>query len=353
MPLPALFVHVAEASPVHLGLFPCRCLKSHRGLRLAATAAGSHLIRHRAIAAFIPHATDLPQQHSPIVQPPGRSVTTLVNTTPIHSEDGGVESVVVTLQDMTPLEELERLRAEFLAMVSHELRAPLTSIKGSAATLIGSGSSLDTAETLQFHRIIEEQADHMHGLIADLLDVARIEAGALSVSPEPTEAAILVDRARSTFLSGGGRDNIQIDLPPDLPRVMADRRRIVQVLRNLLSNAATHSPEPSAIRVTAAHKGVHVAVTVADDGVGISAERLPYLFRKFSRREGDDGGRGLVGSGLGLAICKGIVEAHGVCPETAEEAFSEGRRSQAGGLRGGVCRAAGRVTTGEGQGLLR
>ena len=120
-----------------------------------------------------------------------------------------------------------------------------------------------------------------------------------------------MDRAMSTFLSGGGRDNIRIDLPPDLPRVMADRRRFVQVLGNLLSNAAMHSPEPSAIRVNAVHKGVHVAVTVADDGVGISAERLPYLFRKFSRREGDDGDRGLVGSGLGLAICKGIVEAHG------------------------------------------
>ena len=117
----------------------------------------------------------------------------------------------------------------------------LSSIKGSAATLIGSGSSLDPAETLQFHRIIEEQADHMQGLMTDLLDVARIEAGALSVSPEPTDAAILVDRARSTFLSGGGRDNIQIDLPPDLPRVMADRRRFIQVLGNLLSNAASHS----------------------------------------------------------------------------------------------------------------
>ena len=243
--------------------------------------------------------------------PDGRSVTALLNATPIRSEEGEVESFIVTLQDMTPMEELERLRAEFLGMVSHELRAPLTSIKGSAATLIGSGSSLDPAETLQFHRIIEEQADHMQGLMTDLLDVARIEAGALSVSPEPTEAAILVDRARSTFLSGGGRDNIQIDLPPDLPRVMADRRRFVQVLGNLLSNAASHSPEPSAIRVTAVQKVVHVEVTVADDGVGISAERLPYLFRKFSRREGDDGGRGLVGSGLGLAICKGIVEAHG------------------------------------------
>ena len=78
LPLATLFVHVAEASPVHLGLFPCRCLKSHRGLRLAATAAGSHVIRHRAIAAFIPHATDLPQQHSAILQPLGNSVVNVV-----------------------------------------------------------------------------------------------------------------------------------------------------------------------------------------------------------------------------------------------------------------------------------
>ena len=243
--------------------------------------------------------------------PDGRSVTAIVNASPIRSEEGELESVVVTLQDMTPLEELERLRAEFLAMVSHELRAPLTSIKGSAAALIGSGSSLDPAEALQFFRIIDGQADHMQGLITDLLDVTRIEAGALSVSPEPTDAAVLVDRARSTFQSGGGRNNIHIDLPPDLPRVMADRGRMVQVVGNLLSNAARHSPESSAIRVSAVQKGFHVEVCVADDGVGISAERLPYLFRKFSRPNGDDGGSGLVGSGLGLAICKGIVEAHG------------------------------------------
>ena len=186
---------------------------------------------------------------------------------------------------------------------------PLTSIRGSADTLMDSLDSLDPAEMHQFHRIIREQADHMQGLITDLLDVARIKAGALSVSPEPTDAAVLVDRARNTFLSSGGRNNLDIDVPRDLPRVMADRRRMVQVLGNLLSNAAKHSPESSAIRVTAVQRGVHVEFSVADDGVGISAKRLPHLFRKFSRPEGGDGG--IVDSGLGLAISKGIVEAHG------------------------------------------
>ena len=161
--------------------------------------------------------------------PDGRSVTTLVNATPIRSEEGGVESVVVTLQDMTPLEELERQRAEFLGMVSHELRTPLTSIRGSASTLLDSSSDLRPAEMRQFLRIILEQADHMRELIGDLLDMAHIETGTLPVTPEPAEIASLVDQARNTFLSAGGRDHLDIDLPADLPLVMADRRRVVQV----------------------------------------------------------------------------------------------------------------------------
>ena len=243
--------------------------------------------------------------------PGGQSVTTLINATPIFSEEGEVESVVVTMQDMTPMEELERLRAEFLGMVSHELRTPLAAVKGSVDTLLESASDLDSAEMTQFFRIIRDQSENMRYLISDLLDVARIETGTLPVSPEPVDAAVLVDEARSRFQSGGGRSNLVIDLPPYLPRVMADRRRIVQALSNLLSNAAHHSNELSPIRVAAVLDGVHVAFSVADDGVGVPAERLPHLFRKFSRLDGEERGRAIAGSGLGLAICKGIVEAHG------------------------------------------
>ena len=243
--------------------------------------------------------------------PGGQSVTTLINATPILSEEGEVDSVVITIQDMTPMEELERLRAEFLGMVSHELRTPLAAIKGSADTLLEASAELDPAEMTQFFRIIRDQSENMRHLIGDLLDVARIETGTLPVSPEPVDATVLVDEARSRFQSGGGRSNLVIDLPPDLPRVMADRRRVVQALGNLLSNAAHHSNELSPIRVAAVRDGVHVAFSVADDGVGVPAEQLPHLFRKFSRLDGEERGREIGGSGLGLAICKGIVEAHG------------------------------------------
>ena len=243
--------------------------------------------------------------------PDGRSVTTLINATPIYSKEGKVESYVVTLQDMTPLEELERLRAEFLGMVSHELRVPLTSIKGSTTTLLDTSTVLDPAEARQFYQIIDHQADRMRDLISDLLDVTRIETGSLTITPEPTDVASLVDEARNTFLSGGGRSTIEIDLPPDLPWVMADRRRIVQVLNNLLSNAARYSQESSAIRLTAVREDFYVGICVADEGRGVTADLLPHLFRKFSRINGENGERGTHGSGLGLAICKGIVEAHG------------------------------------------
>ena len=237
------------------------------------------------------------------------SVKVLINATPILTADGKVESYVITIQDLAPLEEVERQRTQFLSLVSHELRAPLISIKGSTATVLGNAPLPDPAEMVQFFRIIDEQADHMRGLIADLLDQGRIESGTLSVSPEPAEVGALVDQARGTFLNGGGRHPLHIDLPEDLPRVLVDRGRIVQVLNNLLANAARHSPESSSIGVTAALSGVHVAISVSDEGRGVPPDRLPHLFRK--QAGGGAGDAGLGGNGLGLVICKGLVEAQG------------------------------------------
>ena len=239
--------------------------------------------------------------------PDGRSVRALLNATPIRSEEGTVESFVAVLQDLTPLEEQERLRAEFLALVSHELRLPLSSVKGSVVTLLDPPAPLNPAEMQQFHRIIDNQINSMHELIGDLLDVARIETGALAIAPEPTDVALLAREARNAFRSSG-RHPIDIDLAADLPWVMADRARMAQVLGTLLANAGRNSPESSTIRVSAVRDGIHVAVAVADEGRGIPAGRLPHLFRRFAGMDADRQGGD---TGLGLAVCKGIVEAHG------------------------------------------
>ena len=257
------------------------------------------------------NATTLRAEEVELSVPDGRSVRTLVNATPIRDEGGEVVTVVVTMQDLGPLEELERLRSEFLGMVSHELRAPLAAIKGSAAAVLGASPALPRAEILQFFRIVDGQADHMQGLIGNLLDAGRIEAGTLSVDPEASEVIALADAAKTAFVSGGGRHTVAVDLPGGLPAVMADRERIVQVLNNLLSNAARHSPESSPIRIEAAREAGHVAVSVCDEGRGVPPEMLGRLFRKHVALDGGQAAEGMGPSGLGLSICKGLVEAHG------------------------------------------
>ncbi len=240
--------------------------------------------------------------------PDGRSIEVLVNGTPIRGQDGEIISFVFTLQDMAPLKEMERMRADFLAMVSHELRTPLTSVKGSITTLLDPSTTLNPAETHQFHQIINTQTERMRELIADLLDVARIESGTLPVFPKPTEVADLVNESNKVFQSSGGKQELHIELAPDLPLIMADRPRMIQVLNNLLANAARHSPEALPISVRTSREGLLVVISVSDKGKGIPAANLPQLFRKFSRLDAEDQGGD---TGLGLAICKGIVEAHG------------------------------------------
>ena len=256
------------------------------------------------LARHLENAKGVRAEEIELSVPDGRSVRMLINVTPLHAEDSGeVISVVVTMQDLAPFDELERQRADFLRLVSHELRAPLASIKGSAGSVLEASPPASRAEMVEFFRLINGQANHMRGLVANLLDAGSIEAGTLTVAPEPTSVTALVDRARTTFLSGGSRNPVLVDLPPDLPGAMADRERIEQVLNNLFSNAARHAPETSPIRVEAARDGMHVAISVSDEGPGIPPDELPRLFRK---RPGLMGG-----TGLGLSICKGLVEAHG------------------------------------------
>ena len=243
--------------------------------------------------------------------PDGSSISTLINATSTRAADGTIELCVVTLQDLTPIQNLERLRAEFLGIVSHELRAPLTAVKGSATTLIQAIDDLEPAEMIQFFKIIDDETDRMRDLIGDLLHVAQIEAGTLSVRPEPLEPADLIDEAKRRFLSGGGRDNIAIELSQRLPRVMADRRRIVQVLNNLLSNAQKFSPQTSPIHISATHADLYVEISVIDRGDGFSSDDQPNFFGRFVRQATRRDGREVEDSGLGLSICKGIVEAHG------------------------------------------
>ena len=200
--------------------------------------------------------------------PDGKAVPVLCSTAPIRAEDGEIVSVVATLQDMTPLENLERLRAEFLDIVGHELRNPLTSIKGAVATVLNSSSSMHPVDTRQYFRIVDQQVDRMSTLISGLLDMSRVETGMLSLNTAPVDMADLFEEARRSFLARGARTIITIDIPQRLPLVIADRRRIMQVLVNLFSNASMHSPDWSEITVSGSVDKLYVVISVADEGAG-------------------------------------------------------------------------------------
>ena len=254
--------------------------------------------------------------------PDGQTIRTIVNATPVFSEEGEVVSVIATIQDMTPLERVERLRTEFISMVSDELRTPLAAIKGSATTMLGASSTFDQSEMRHFFQVIDEQADRMRGLIGDLLDTAQIEAGRLSVATEPVDAAYLVEEARREFLRGGATNFIETCLPPDLPSVDVEPRRMLQVLNNLFTYASIYSPYGSTIRVSASADDSYVSISVVDEGEVVPAEHMPHLFRKFYPLDLNDGSDSAAvrkpgsiavtaGRSLGLRVCKGIVEAHG------------------------------------------
>ena len=243
--------------------------------------------------------------------PDGREITTLINARPVYREDGKLMSVVATIQDITPLEDMKRQRLEFLGNVSHELRTPLSAIKGSVATILGSPYPIDSAETRQFLRVIDEQADQMRNLINDLVDVTQIEAGTLSVTPQATEVESLLDQVKEAHNPEGSDDSIEVHLAPALPRVMADRRRILQVLGNLIADVSRHSPKSSTIRVSALPEDVYVAVSVDNEGGGAPRTRPPNQLESLSRTSEEVVGKSKGMDDLGFAICEGIVEAHG------------------------------------------
>ena len=240
----------------------------------------------------------------------GKSITTLVNAAPITSDDGDIASVVVVFQDLGPLEELERLRSEFLGLVSHELRTPLSTIKGSTSALLSIVNAMNQTEPLQLLRIIDQQADLMRAQINSLIELTHIEAGTLPVSLEPVEVAEVIDEASKEFWRGN-LSTFTREIPEFLPRMMADRQRIAQVLKNLIYNVSKHSPQDSPIKVAATRDDVYVSISVSAEGGGVPYTEPGRLFQKFSRSNSDEIRQEIGADGLALAICKGIVEVHG------------------------------------------
>jgi signal transduction histidine kinase len=208
-------------------------------------------------------------------------------------------------------DELDRLKDEFVLTASHELRSPLTSVQGFAELLMLDKDSL-TPRQLETVEIILDNCRHLVRLLNDLLDLARSDAGRLSIRPQPTEVAPLVEDVVRTMRAQteASSQSLTEQVEPGLPLIDVEADRIRQILVNLLTNAHEYTPEGASIGVAARAVGAEVEISVSDNGPGIPPDQLERIFERFTR--GDAGLTQRVGgTGLGLAISKSLVELHG------------------------------------------
>ena len=218
---------------------------------------------------------------------------------------------------------LDRMKDEFVLTASHELRSPLTSVQGFAELLMLERDRLTPkqAETVE---IIIDNTRHLVRLLNDLLDLARSDAGRLTINPVPTDVASLVEDAVRTMRgqTEASQQTLGEEVEPGLPPILVDPDRVRQVLVNLLTNAHEYCPERASIGVSAKRSGAEVEISVSDNGPGIPAQQLEHIFERFTR--GDAGLTQRVGgTGLGLAISKSLIELHGGSIE-AESKVGEG-----------------------------
>ncbi|NLY74355.1 MAG: PAS domain-containing protein [Firmicutes bacterium] len=228
---------------------------------------------------------------------------------PIRDEVDEIRGVVAVIGDVTKLRRLETMRQDFVANVSHELKTPLTSIKGFVETLLD--SDLNDKETLRkFMTIISQEADRLNNLIHDLLDMSKLESGQTELRRKHLDLEALID---SIILSVANRiEAKQLKLKKDLQAktILGDEDLAREVFINLVDNAIKYTPAGGEIIVGSARGEGETIVYVRDTGIGIPAENLPRIFERFYRV--DKGrSREMGGTGLGLSIVKHIMERHG------------------------------------------
>jgi PAS domain S-box-containing protein len=252
----------------------------------------------------------LPQKELVIVRPDGSQTPVLSTASPVRDSSGNVIGAVAAFQDISTLKELERVRSEWTSMIAHDLRQPITVITAYAdrlQTLLANHGGPEEQKAVEH---VLSSAATLNQMIADLLDVSRVEARQLALRPQPTDLPSLV---RSVVERSGRmlrHHPVRVTVQGSVLPLEIDPVRIEQVLSNLLSNAAKYGYPNTEIQVEIERRGQVVEVSVANQGEGIPPDELPRIFERFYRTAQARTGP-VAGIGLGLTIAKGLVEAHG------------------------------------------
>jgi len=223
-----------------------------------------------------------------------------------HGEPGAVQRVVITLRGAQQRARIERRRADLVSTVAHELRSPLTSVKGFTATLLAKWTRFTDDQKRVMLETVNADADRVTRLITELLDVSRIEAGRIEIHRQLVDIPERAEKiVAGRVAAGDAPDRFRVEAPADLPETWLDADKVDQIIGNLVENAVRHGAGTVTVVVQPAEDVSAVAVAVRDEGDGVAPELVPRIFRQFWRAKR----RG--GAGLGLYIVKGLVEAHG------------------------------------------
>ncbi len=250
-------------------------------------------------------------QHPPVMGRPARAEIQLADGRTLQAQVSAIEGIgyAAVMQDITHLKELDRIKSEFVSVVSHDLRSPLTTIRGYVELLPRVGPL--TPMQMDFVNRVGQSMKTITDLIGDLLDIGRIEAG-LDQEAAPCQMADIARKAAESVRIAieEKRHTLKVDIAPGLPTITGNARRLEQVVINLLTNAIKYTPEGGRIELTLGTRGPYLMLRVKDNGMGIPLEDQPHVFDKFYRVQSDATAE-IVGTGLGLSIVKSVVEKHG------------------------------------------
>jgi len=248
-----------------------------------------------------------PEREYSLARRDGKDVSVALRASFVRNAEHHLERVVVVMREISRRQRLERARSDLISTVSHEIRSPLTSVKGFTSTLLAKWDRFTDEQKKVMLQTINYDADRVTRLLGDLLDVSRLEAGRLELKRQEVDVVALATDAVMRLRLDADHHTLEVAFPDRFPQVTADPNRIEQVLMNLIENAIKYAGSGN-ILVSGRDEDEAVTVRVTDEGEGIPADHLPHIFTKFYRR---GSGERRSGTGLGLYICQGIVEAHG------------------------------------------
>ena len=240
----------------------------------------------------------------------GQKVPVWAKVVGVRDDNGNLARALVYIRDIAERKKLEQLKDEFIGLVSHELRSPLTVIMGSVNTALSEGERLSREEMRQLLQDAAYETESLSHILGNLLELSRAQADRLHLTMEPVNVRIVVRNVVDRIRHQSSTHRFVVDLPKNIPIVQADELRLERILHNLLENAVKYSPEGGIIRVFAKMEEERLVIGVSDQGIGISSHDQSKLFAPFSRLE-DQRLTGVKGAGLGLLVCRRLVEAHG------------------------------------------